>query len=258
VLLLDDHIITRDFYGVEMQEEHNKLEVYTLGPGFVLIDSHAIDEWEGHLPRLLFFFALDRPVVTRSEICQAFWPELEDDQAVNVFHVTKRRLHKALDADILVHDNGYYKVNPELGVYFDGMEFVTALVAGRDPNNPDRIEAWQKAIDLYRGPFLQGHDDTWILHRREDFRAGYLEAMLHTAHVWIERDKREHALSLLLRAGLEDPRREDVLREIMKLYVSLGRRSEAAAQYQKLFSLLRNEALEPEPETQHLYAEISS
>ena len=81
------------------------------------LDGQAIDSWEGHLPRLLFFFALERPVVTRSEICDAFWPELNNDQAVNVFHVTKRRLHKALEplgVDVLIHEDGYYRVNPAL------------------------------------------------------------------------------------------------------------------------------------------------
>src|SRR4029077_14782627 len=85
-----------DFYN-NQTESNARVEIFGLGPGTVMLDSEPIDSWEGHLPRLLFFFALDRPVVTRSEICQAFWPELNTDQAVNVFHVTKRRLHKALD-----------------------------------------------------------------------------------------------------------------------------------------------------------------
>ena len=70
-------------------------------------------------------------MVTRADICQAFWPELPLDQAVNVFHVTKRRLHKALGFDVLVHEGGHYRVNPalnEAGIPFTGhTEFLAAL-----------------------------------------------------------------------------------------------------------------------------------
>lgn len=255
VLLQDDDIITTDFYNLP-HDGDNQLEVYALGPGFVLMNGKIIDAWEGHLPRLLFFFALDRPVITRSEICEAFWPELDTDQAVNVFHVTKRRLHKALDTDVLVHDEGYYHINPELGVHYDVLDFVTSVVDGRDQTNENRMASWQRAIDLYRGPFLQGHNDPWILDRRRDFRAGYLEALMSMAQVRLAEGRQEHALGLLQRALAEDNSHEPLHREIMRLYTSLGRRSEAAAHYQRFVEDLRRTQREPSTETQSLYSEI--
>jgi DNA-binding SARP family transcriptional activator len=254
-LLLDDGIIRDNFYNINEEGEDN-LEVYALGPGFVLLNHEAIDTWEGHLPRLLFFFALDRPVITRSEICQAFWPELDTDQAVNVFHVTKRRLHKALDMDVLVHEGGYYRVNPEFGIHYDVMNFVSYLMLGRDKNNPDRMHAWQRAIDIYRGPFLQGHSDGWILDRRRDFLAGYLEALMEMSTFRIEQGRKEHALSLLHRALTADSSREDIHREVMKLFTHLGRRSEAAAHYQKFLDDMKALKQTPSAETQTLYQEI--
>jgi len=257
VLLQDEKLISRDFYDIETDGK-NKLEVFALGPGYILMDSSPIDSWEGHLPRLLFFFALDRPSITRSEICQAFWPELETDQAVNVFHVTKRRLHKALDMDVLVHEDGYYRVNPDLAIHYDVMEFVHALMDGRDENNPNRVAAWQKAIEMYRGPFLQGHTDSWILSRRKDFQAGYLEALAQMAYVRLDEDRPEHALGLFQRALAEDSSRENLHRDVMQLYTRLGRRSEAAQHYQKLTEELAKSGKEPSPETKALYEEIMS
>jgi DNA-binding SARP family transcriptional activator len=257
VLLEDDQLIRHDFYEITT-EGKTKLEVFALGPGYVLMNGKTIDTWEGHLPRLLFFFALDRPIITRSEICQAFWPELDTDQAVNVFHVTKRRLHKALDMDVLVHDGGYYRVNPELAIHYDVMEFAGALMDGRDESNPNRIAAWQKAIDLYRGPFLQGHTDRWIQDRRNDFRAGYLEALTAMAHVRLQEERLEHALGLFQRALGEDFSRENIHWDVMRLYAHMGRRSEAAAHYQKLVEEFKKENREPSPETQAIYQEIMS
>lgn len=257
VLLEDDYLIKNDFYKIET-EGTNKLEVFALGPGYVLMNGQAIDSWEGHLPRLLFFFALDRPIITRSEICQAFWPELDIDQAVNVFHVTKRRLHKALDMDVLVHDGGYYRVNPDMSIHYDVVNFVTALMDGRDENDAKRMAAWQRAIDIYRGPFLQGHTDSWIVERRNDFRAGYLEALTEMAHVRLASERYEHALGLFQRALAEDNTRENIHREVMQLYSRLGRRSEAAGHYQRLVEDLKKEKREPAPETQELYQNIIS
>ncbi len=255
VLLQDDMLIKHDFYDIETAGK-NKLEVFALGPGHILMDGEPIDSWEGHLPRLLFFFALDRPSITRSEICQAFWPDLDTDQAVNVFHVTKRRLHKALDMDVLVHDDGYYRINPDLTVRYDVMDFVGALMDGRDEENADRVAAWQKAIDLYRGPFLQGHSDPWIIERRRDFQAGYLEALSEMARVRLAEDRPEHALGLLQRALNEDNTRQDLHREVMQLYTQLGRRSEAAAHFQRLTDELAKSGSKPADETQALYEEI--
>ncbi|NDJ62028.1 MAG: hypothetical protein GYB67_12930 [Chloroflexi bacterium] len=255
ILLEDETLIQENFYDIEGSGTQS-LEVYALGPGFVLLNDKPIDTWEGHLPRLLFFFALDRPVITRSEICQAFWPELDTDQAVNVFHVTKRRLHKALEMDVLVHDEGYYRVNPDLDVHYDVMNFVSYLMRGRDENNPERIAAWQRAIDVYRGPFLQGHTDRWIADRRADFQTGYLEALTEMAHYRLNEERPEQALVLYQKALVEDNSREELHQEIMRLYTQLGRRSEAAAHYHRLQESFQENGHEISPETQSLYAQI--
>lgn len=257
VMLKDDVIIRERFYGDENEKSEDGLEVYALGPGFVLQAFEPVDSWEGHLPRLLFFFALDRPVITRSEICQAFWPELDPDQAVNVFHVTKRRLHKALDTDVLVHSDGYYQVNPEMEIYYDVAEFVSHLMQARVAEKLDaKMASWQKAADLYRGPFLQGHSDAWIEERRAEYRDGYLEALTAMAAVWRERGRNEQALSLLEKAMDADFSREDVHRSVLELYITLGRSGEAAAHYQKFVDMLAELGREPSDDMVQDFGEL--
>lgn len=257
VLLKDDEQVASNFYNMRTEGDLH-LKVFALGPGYVLLNDEQISTWEGHLPRLLFFFTLDRPVVTRSEICQAFWPDLDNDQAVNVFHVTKRRLHKALNFDVLVHEDGYYRVNPQVSVYYDIMDFVGALVKGRIPETENKPALWQKALDLYQGPFLQGHSDEWIVQRRADYLQGYLEALSQMAETRLAEGRDENALALLQRAVSENDRYEPIHRQIMQLYAKLGRRSEAAAHFQKLVEQLKSEGREPEIETQELYSSIMS
>lgn len=255
VMLLDNELIERDFYHNEKGNDYS-LEVFALGPGYVLLNNTPVDAWEGHLPRLLFFFALDRPIVTRSEICQAFWPDLEPDQAVNVFHVTKRRLHKALNLDALVHNESHYQVNPELTVYYDVLDFVETLMIGRNPASPNRLEAWQRAAKLYRGPFLQGHNEAWINDRRTAFRTAYLEALSEMAQTWISRDRKELALKLYRQALDEDQTQEPFHQDIMRLYNDLGRRSEAVSHFQSLEKSFREQDLPVSHATKAVYEEI--
>ncbi len=257
-ILEDEHLVVSDFYDHRRHPDGIRLEVTALGPGYVSLDNQLITSWEGHLPRLLFFFALDRPTVTRSEICQAFWPDLDVDQAVNVFHVTKRRLHKALGEDVLVHIDGYYRVSPELTVIYDVIDFVGALVRGRTAPEHEKPQHWQEAINLYRGPFLQGHDDPWILARRADFLNGYMEAVIQMAEMRRAKGAMEHALRLYLRALQEDSGREDLHRRVMQLYADMGRRSEAAAHYQRLQREFKAARRKVSAETEDLYRSIMS
>jgi len=198
-------------------------------------------------------------MVTRADICQAFWPDLPLDQAVNVFHVTKRRLHKALGFDVLVHKGGHYRVNPALKLQYDVLEFVGSLVEARSASGEDAAPHWQYAIDLYRGDYLQGHDDPWIVSRRADFREGYLEALTEMGHIRAEQGQYEIALGLFLRAVSEAGNREDLHREVLKLYGRLGRRGEAAEHYQNLMIELEERyKIAPAPETQAIYQDIIS
>lgn len=256
-LLLDNVLVEEDFYNSKGKTDFD-LEVFALGPGNVIYQGKGIESWEGHLPRLLFFFALDKPIVTRSEICNAFWPDLDIDQAVNVFHVTKRRLHKALGADVLVHHDSHYQVNPEFSVYYDVLDFVETLMKGRNENNPAPFESWQHAVELYRGPFLQGHSEKWIMDRRAAFRAGYLEALSAMAQMWIGKNRKELALKLYQQALEEDYLRQDVHRHIMHLYNDLGRRSEAVAHFQELQRQLSEKNGKVAEETIDVYQAIVS
>lgn len=256
-VLRDEHLVQEDFYHNRNREDAS-LEVFSIGPGYVLLDDYLVDEWEGHLPRLLLFFTLDRPVVTRNEICEAFWPELDDDQAVNVFHVTKRRLHKALELDTLMHDGTYYRMNPEIPFYFDMYDFVESLMVVRHGNPKNAFEIWQHIAKLYRGPFLQGHNEQWIIERREAFLTGYIEALDNIAGIWHERGNKELALRTYRQAVNSDFSRADMHISLMKLYVELGRRAEAVGHYRKVDEWSKIHKVELAPDIQKLHSDITA
>lgn len=255
VILYDDQLVLEDFYQ-NRNTEGAELKVLSLGPGYVFLGDHLVDQWEGHLPRLLLFFTLDRPVVTRNEICETFWPGLDIDQAVNVFHVTKRRLHKALGLDALMHDGTYYRIDPGVPFNYDAFEFIEALMIGRYGEPDDPFEVWQRVANLYRGPFLQGHNDQWILERREAFQIAYIEALENTAAYWAQDGKHELALHTLTRALDTDYANEVIHKKLLRLYVQLGRRAEAVTHYRSLEKWAKSSKTSLSGEIQQLFSDI--
>jgi ATP/maltotriose-dependent transcriptional regulator MalT len=65
IMLRDSELVSNHFYQKPFEGEA-RIQVHGLGPGHVVLDGDTVNTWEGHLPRLLFFFCLDRPMVTRS------------------------------------------------------------------------------------------------------------------------------------------------------------------------------------------------
>ena len=255
VILRDDELVSKSFYGSRNTEEA-RLKVLSLGPGYVFLDDRLVENWEGHLPRLLLFFVMDRPEVTRNQICEVFWPNLDIVQAVNVFHVTKRRLHKALGVDILSHEGAYYRINPDIPFYFDAFEFVESLLLCRHGDPPDASQTWQNVAKLYRGPFLQGHSDGWIQERRAAYSIANTEALTQIADIWSERGNDELALLTLGKAIGADYAIESIHLKLLRLYLKLGRRAEAVAHYRELEKWAKETKRELGVETRQLFTEI--
>ncbi|HRE47463.1 MAG TPA: BTAD domain-containing putative transcriptional regulator, partial [Aggregatilineales bacterium] len=256
IMLRDAEIIRRNFYD-NQSLDNPRLRLTGFGQGEVNLDGRVVTGWEGHLPRLLLFFALERPYTTRSEMCVEFWPELQVDQAVNVFHVTKRRLHKALDGignDILIHVGSYYRIIADLTLHYDVDDFVGAILAGRLAEDPaERLAAWNRVIELHAHPFLQGHPEKWIVRRRHDYLTGWIEAMTGIAAQRHAEGRTENALLLYQKAVGEDVRRQDIHRQIMALYSELGRRSEIQTYYGRMRDDLKAAGTAIEGETKSLY-----
>lgn len=235
IILDDDKVVTQTSQP-SLENPIGQLDIYALGPGFVYFDEKQITDWEGHLPRLLLFFAVDRGVITREDFHRAFWGDLSDVQATNVFHVTKRRLHRAFDMEMLEHQNGNYRLRPGISVYYDAFDWTQALIRARDVNNQDPSKDYERVLALYRGPFLKGHDDAWILTRRQDVLAGYIEAVIYLAEMHAQRHRSggsdnatslEKAITLCRDALKEAPASAELTVKAAGLLSEFGRRVEA-------------------------------
>jgi DNA-binding SARP family transcriptional activator len=250
--------------GVFMVEKENRprLEVYAFGRGYAVVNGFVVDNWDGALPRNLFFYFMDNTLVTRSQIFQMFWPELPVKEATNVFHVTKRKIAERLSMkvndgqnyELTRYANGFYTPSEKLGRHYDVADFQSAVERALMTGDKAEEETLlRQAVELYRGPFLSEIDMEWIVARRDSLRQMYAQALIGLGRLTRRRDDLAEALGYFTRALAEVPEREDIHREVMNIYIKLGRNEDARRQYNLLADMLRTQLkISPSKETQEL------
>jgi tetratricopeptide (TPR) repeat protein len=140
--------------------------------------------------------------------------------------------------------------DPQADLWLDVDEFESHLFH-------DDMAHLQSAVALYRGHFLDGFYDDWIINERYRLEALFCEALARLMvgqEAWGEHDA---ALSTALRLLDCDPLREDAHRLAMRAYCRLGQRNAALEQYRRCREIVREElGAEPMVETTELYQAI--
>lgn len=248
--------------------------LFFLGPPYVTLNSHPVDEFRSDKVRaLLAYLALeaDHPH-RRDALAGMFWPELPDQVARNNLRLSLHRLRLALG------DTGktslYLHLTAE-SVQWQGKTIVsldittfTTLLAKTAVHPHRRLDACplcmislHQAADLYQGEFLQGFflDNNlafseWVLIWRERLQRQALRALFHLAEYHRRRGEHELALRYATRQLEMEPWREEAHRQVMYILAARGERSAALKQYETCRSLLQEElGIEPSLETAELY-----
>jgi oligopeptide transport system substrate-binding protein len=142
------------------------------------------------------------------------------------------------------------QLDPQADLWID----VEAFAACIDKSNPDDLE---KAVALYRGDFLEGYYDDWIITRRYWLDSLLCEALTRLMMEHEAADKAAEALSASRQLLERDPLREDAHRAAMRALCMLGQRNAALEQYRRCQEAVQHElGVEPMVETTELYQAI--
>jgi LuxR family transcriptional regulator, maltose regulon positive regulatory protein len=90
-------------------------------------------------------------------LADELWPDAEGDQSLHSLTTTIYRLRKLIGADAIIHEDTHVRLNP-LRVSTDLDRFHATLGRVQDEALPtaDRMAAFDRALQLYRGPLLPG------------------------------------------------------------------------------------------------------
>ncbi len=244
-----------------------QLEVYAFGRGHAITNGREIKNWDGALPRNLFFYFIDNPLVTRDQIFEVFWPKLTVKDATNVFHVTKRKITERISMNVDDDENyeltnysaGFYMPSDKVVRHYDVFDFEEAIEQALISDDAHEQEVlFSYAIDIYKAPFLHTVELPWVVARRQQLQEMYAEALIGMARLQADKEQWEEALGYYVRALKEIPNREDIHRDVMQVYANMGRVDDAKAQYKTLEDHLKKSVgVPPSNETQELFNSLS-
>jgi DNA-binding SARP family transcriptional activator len=237
---VEESLMLWDYAQRSTSEKKVLLEVRALGTGRVLRDGKSVENWDGLLPRSLFFYLVDKGMTTRNDIFETFWPTLSVREATNVFHVTKRKISEVLGVDLTVYWSGFYHISPEIELSYDVVRFSELLQDSAIAPIDSAIDMLRRANSLYRDDFLTSLDMDWVTNRRRELRQSYGEALITLGKFREQQGAIDEALGLYLRATTTNPHREDVALNTMKLYHRMGMPADAL----KVYGRLRDELQE--------------
>ncbi len=212
--------------------------------------------------------ALGRHNVRADQLADALWPHMEADFAHKSFTATLHRLRRLLDDDeAVVLRDGRLSLN-KARVWVDTWaleslldEFDAALrVAGPGAAEPVLGEFAEKALALYRGPFLPDESEQpAYIACREQIRARLLRFLARLARGWEEAGSPGAAADGYLRCIEVDELCEPLYRQLMLCFQRSGKPGDAIATYERLRTVLATRMRTmPSPETQALYASLRS
>ena len=225
---------------------------------------------EGRPGSLLAYLALARGrFFARSELLNALWSEQNDTGSLHSFNTALWRLRKALagppleQTDVVVCDRrGAVGLRPDAQLQLDVDEFSVLVnpvlqkpMEQLDGADVDRL---RRGVGLYRDDVLAGFTDDWALRARELHRRTLLNALGRLMQVSTLAQDWAGAIRFAQDILDRDTLREDVHRELMRLFVLNGQRAMALRQFELCRAALRKElAIEPMRETLAAYQRIA-
>ncbi|HEX8558849.1 MAG TPA: BTAD domain-containing putative transcriptional regulator [Pyrinomonadaceae bacterium] len=228
----------------------------------------APDAWTSKRARDILCFIASRQHrrASKDTLIDTFWREDDPESVEKKFHPTISYIRKALNSNQLLRQNfllykdGEYLLNPDLSFRSDAEEFdrlVAEAAAARRRGQTERChQAYEEAVALYRGEFMQGTHDEWVEEQRAYYRDQCLRMLAKLAAAAQEAGEWERSLALAQKILRDDPYREEVHCRVMRAHAALGDRVAVKEQYETLRGLLLEElGVEPAQETQRIYRE---
>jgi DNA-binding SARP family transcriptional activator/Flp pilus assembly protein TadD len=229
----------------------------------------APDAWtlSRALKILCFIASRQNRRATKDSIIEAFWPDTPPEDIDKNFWPTISHIRRALNSNqgvkknfIRYRESAYY-LNPEFSYRLDTEEFERlismARARRREGDGEGFTELARRAIELYRGDFVEEFYDSWADEQRSYYRNIYFATLKDLADYYHRTEKYERSIAYCHMILKRDPYREDVHRQLMDAYARTGNRVALRQQFEGLKELLMEElGVDPLPETVATYKKL--
>lgn len=218
---------------------------------------------------LLAYLLLQRHRCHSREVLSGlFWADQDEDSARGCLNTALWRLRRVLEPEGIPRGTYLMRMaDGEIGFNCESNYWLDVAVleggASRLLNRPSAaveeadVEQVEEALQVFTGELLEGNYSDWALRERERLRALYLNSLARIMRHHHDRGAYEKGLVCGEKILVLDPLREEIHREMMRMYLKNGQRACAARQYETCRDVLAAELnVEPMEETQTVYAQI--
>lgn len=231
------------------------LRVYTLGAleiyrGEERISDSVFRSWKQRYLFARLLLSGERAVAS-DRLVDEFWPD-DAEKGRNSLNVGISHLRKLLrppnwpkELEYVLRDSGGVRLNPELPIWEDCSELVRLATPDAEPTDPN-ITQWERAVDLYRGPYLDSCYMEWAVHRRSEVEALVQRTLRRLLDVLFEKNRYAEMLEYGNRLVLLDGWSQDGHLAVMRANTALGRPEAAIRQFETCKKILMRE-LQAEP-----------
>ncbi len=234
------------------------LKIYLFGPLQLENDTDALPPFATLKAASLFGYLLAHAGkdLRRDSVAEMLWPDRPVSNARRSLHTALWHIRRIFrkgglePGDFLETSGNFIGWFPNQELWSDLEEFNAACRSGL----PERL---CRAINLYRGPFLENLYDEWCEEERNRLEEEYIQALSRWQQVCIERGDFTDALEAALKLLKTDPLSEEARRAAMLSLYQLGHRRRSIEQYLECERLLSSELnIQPSQETRALFKDI--
>ncbi|MGD9403508.1 MAG: AAA family ATPase [Anaerolineae bacterium] len=229
------------------------LQLFLLGPLDMQYDGQQVPKPPTLKSQsLLAYLAVHRRhPQNREQLASLFWGDRPERKARRSLRTALWHIRRCLpDKNLILSDSTMVQMDPDSDLWLDVEGFETQASCSKAPN-------LESVLTLYRGDFLDGFFDDWIISERYRLELLFLDTLARL--MWWQETVGEHhaALATALNLLERDPLREDAHRLTMRVYCHLGQRNAALEQYHRCREIVFEElGAEPMAETTELYQAI--
>jgi len=192
--------------------------------------------------------------VSKWKIIEVLWPEFEPEKGNVHLHTTVYNIKKTLGAAKINYElsciNGKYKlVLPDARM--DTVEFEQLFGAWADTQP---IENCLKALELYKGRYLEQNDYLWSEGKAEEYNRMYNRMVLHLEKHYEEEGDDRSAEAVLQKALITTPLDDEMNEMILRLYLKKGDCAAATIHYNRMTERYMTElGIEPDDALRRQY-----
>lgn len=216
------------------------------------------------LQSLLAYLLLHRDAPQlRQQLAFLFWPDSTEAQARTNLRRALHDLRLALpDAEhYLAIATQWIQWRPDAPFTLDVIELEDLLAQAerfvQRQQSEQAVAAFEQVVALYRGPFLLGSYDDWVLAKREELAQRFGQALEQMIGLLESRRDYAVAIGYAQRLLRHDPLLETTYQLLMRLHARHGDRAGALRVFHECGAVLERElGVEPSAETRAAHAQL--